>query len=487
MFPRTTPTPTIPTTASAAAGQQPRQQHRGWLLTTLLGGMFLGNVDIAVVNVAVPSIRANLHASGGALELIVSGYTLAYALLLVTSARLGDMRGYRRMFLLGLGAFTAASLACGLAPGAATLILARIIQGAAAAFMASQVLTGIQLHFDGPARGRALGLYAAALAGSAVIGQILGGALVSADLFGATWRPIFLLNVPLGLLLLLVAWRFLPADQQRRPQRLDAGGVATLSAALLLLVFPLVLGRDAGWPLWTWVSMGMSIPALAAFVAVEHRVEGHGGYPLVNLHLLGRSTIAWALAAPAIASSTYFALLFVLALYLQHGLGWSPLASGLALVSWVAAFGIAGPVLGRIQRHGRSTRPAAPVGALVLATSFGAIGGSLLAGTANGALLVTLLGTGGLGFGATFSGMLAHLTSAVTSRDAPDVSGLFNTILRVGGVLGVAIFGTIYLSLAGHAGRQAATHGFAIVTLTLAATALAAAAAAHLAIRSRGR
>src|SRR5256885_4097742 len=161
-----------------------RRPHPYWSLAALLGGMCLGNVDIAIANIAGPSIQSGLHTSGSVLELVVSGYTVAYAMLLITSARLGEIRGYRRMFLLGLLAFTVSSLACGLAPGALLLVLARLIQGGAAALMIAQVLTGIQLNFDGAARARALGLYAAVLAGSAVAGQILGGLLVSADLFG---------------------------------------------------------------------------------------------------------------------------------------------------------------------------------------------------------------------------------------------------------------------------------------------------------------
>jgi MFS family permease len=467
----------------------PTRHHRlGWLLASLLGGRFLGNVDIAVVNVATPSISSSLHASGGELELIVSGYTLAYALLLITSSRLGDMRGYRRMYLLGLAGFTLASLACGLAPNAVALVLTRIVQGGAAALMISQVLTSIQLHFDGAARGRALGLYSAVLAGSAVIGQALGGVLVSANLFGTAWRPIFLVNVPLGALLLGVAGRFLPVDADRGPatRRLDLLGVGTLSAALSLLLVPLILGRDLGWPAWTWWCLLTSAPAFALFVAAERQVTAAGGYPLINLELLGRRAISWGLAGQVASTSTYFALLFVLALYLQRGLGRSALYSGLALVSWVAAFGVAGPVLGRLPE--RAKGQAARVGPLVLAAAFAGIGVSLLAGNTSGVLLMSLLGVGGLGFGAAFSGVLAHLTGAVSSRHAPDMSGLFNTTIRLGGVIGVAVFGSAYLAMAPQPGPQAAIHGFAVIAFAFAATALAGAVAAYLSTRPvRGR
>jgi MFS family permease len=459
-----------------------RPPHSGWLLTALLGGMFLGNVDIAIVNIAAPSIHEHLRASGAELELIVSGYTLAYAVLLITSARLGETRGYRRMFLIGLALFTCSSLACGLAPTAVLLVCARVAQGAGAALLTSQVLTGIQLNFKGQDRGRALGWYTAVLSGSAVVGQVLGGVLVSADLFGAAWRPVFLINLPVGVGLFAVARYALPADVRGSARRIDLAGVFCLSAALLLLVLPLVLGRDAGWPLWSWLCLAASLPALALFVAVEHRVGRTGGQPLIALALLRRGPVAWALVSQAASRAAYFALLFVLALYLQQGLGRSAVYSGLVLVAWVAAFGVTGPLLRRAS--GRTRRLAAPLGALLLAGAFAGIGLGLRAGTTSGALLTALLGVGGLGYGAAFSGMLAHLTGSVEDRHAPDLSGLFNTTLQVGGVLGVAVFGTLYLDLAPDGGHSAAVHGFTDTAFALAATALAAAGLARLALGS---
>lgn len=461
----------------------PRPHHSGWLLTALLGGMFLGNVDIAIVNIATPSIQHHLHASGAELELIVSGYTLTYAVLLITSARLGGARGYRRMFQLGLAIFTLASLACGLAPTPLLLVVARVVQGAGAALLTSQVLTGIQLNFQGPARSRALGWYTAVLSGSAVFGQVIGGVLVSADLFGTAWRPIFLINVPIGLALIAVGWRFLPADARRGTQRMDLAGVAVLSAALLLLVLPMVLGRDAGWPAWTWVCFAASLPAFAWFVGVERRVGRRGGQPLITLSLLTRKPVVYALVSQAATRATYFALLFVLAQYLQAGLHKSATYSGLVLVSWVAAFGVSGPLLGRMPATLKHW--VAPLGTVLLALAFTGIGMGAWAGSTSGVLLTSLLGLGGLGYGAAFSGTLTHLTSAVEDRYAPDMSGLFNTTLQVGGVLGVALFGTVYLDLAPSGGRAAAMHGFMVIALVLGAVGFAAAVLSQLAVLSK--
>jgi MFS family permease len=454
-------------------------RRAAWGLAALLGAMFLGNVDVAIANVAGPAIRSGLQASGGQLELIVSGYTLAYAVLLVTCARLGQARGYRRMFLAGLAGFTVASLACALAPDAITLVIARIAAGGTAALMAAQVLTGIQLGFGGGGRARALGLYSLVLSAGAVAGQSLGGLLISADVAGTTWRPAFGINVPAGLVLLWLAWRYLPADGRQAGGRaaVDLAGVGVLSAAMVLLVLPLVLGRDEGWPDWTWACLAASIPAFALLWSVERRRE----QPLVDPRLLARPAVGWGLASQAACTATYFAVLFTLALYLQQGLGKSAAYSGLALVSWVAAFGIPGPVLGRFP--GRVRALAAPAGSLLLAAGFAGLAASLLAGDTGGVTLVTLLGVAGLGLGIAFTGMLSHLTSSVSGEHAAALSGLFNTATRAGGVIGTAAFGTMYLALVHHAWQ--AVHGFAVLNLALAATALAAAAMAAVSVRRR--
>lgn len=463
--------------------RDPGVRSRGtWALSALLGAMFLGNVDVAIANIAAPSIRSGLHAGGGELELVVSGYTLAYAVLLVTCARLGQARGYRPMFLAGLAGFTAASLACGLAPSAPVLVIARIVAGAAAALMVAQVLTGIQLGFSGRARARALGLYSLVLSAGAVAGQTLGGLLISADLAGTTWRPAFLVNVPVGAVLFWLARRALPASP-RQPQRIDLAGVAALSAAMLLLVVPLVLGQDAGWPPWTLVCLAACVPAFAGLWVAERRVAARGGQPLVDPALVSRPAIRWGLASQAATTATYFAVLFTLALYLQQGLGKSAAYSGLALVSWVAAFGIPGPALGRFPARVRAF--AAPAGAVILAAAFIGIAAGLHAGDTGGLPLMTLLGVAGLGLGTSFTGMLSHLTNSVTGEHAAAISGLFNTTTRAGGVIGTAAFGAVYLALVHHPGQ--AVHGFAALNLALGVTALAAAVMAALSVRHRPR
>jgi MFS family permease len=447
------------------------------LLAVLLTPLFMYQADATIVNVANPAIRADLHTSAAALQLVVGGYLLASAMLLITGARLGQIRGYRRIFLLGLGGFGLASLVCGLAPTPFVLVAARVAQGAGGALLIPQVLSGIQLNFEGAAKARALGLYSIALAGGAVAGQLLGGLLVSADLFGTQWRPVFLLNVPIAAIVLLAATRVLPSDRDVRPQRLDLAGVLTLSVGLLLILFPLTLGRQQGWPAWTWACLALSAPVLAGFVLVERRTAVGHGSPLLNLPLLWQPEIAWGLVSQALAISTYYALLFTLALYLQQGLGHTALYSGLTLVSWVFAFGIPGRLIGRL--HERLRRSAAPLGCLVLAAAYLAIGIDLFGGPQSEALLVLLLGVGGFGLGTTFSAMLDHLTTAATPRYAADISGVFTTCLQVAGTIGVAVFGTVYFSIDTNPGPPSARYAFAVIACASAMTVLASALLAY--------
>lgn len=472
-----------PATADAAFAMQ--TPHRAGLLVVLLAGQSLANIDTAIVNVATPSIAADLHASGAQLELVVSAYVLAYAVLLVTGARLGAIWGYRRVFVVGVGGFTLASLECGLAPQPEVLILARLLQGAAAALLVPQVLSGIQVNFTGNAREKALGLFVVALAGSAVVGQILGGVLISADLLGASWRPVFLINVPIGVMLVPLALRWLPRDKVRRSARLDLAGATVLTLALGLLLVPLSLGREAGWPAWTWLCLCASGAAIVAFVVVERSVASTGGAPIMDLRLLVQPEVGWALVSRGAATATYFALLFVIAIYLQQGLGLSPLFSGLMLVAWVAAFGIGGPMLRRLPAS-MACRSAA-AGASIMALAYVATASCVAAGLTTGFWLVALLGVGGFGFGLTTTALLGHLTSSVSGAAAADMSGLYNTTSQLAALVGIACFGTLYLSLAGAQTPVESARAFAAVCAVFGLTALTAAATAHRAISAGAR
>jgi MFS family permease len=442
----------------------------------------MAQADATIANVATPSIHAGLHASGAVLQLVVGAYLIAFAVLLITGARLGRAIGYRKVFIAGVSLFGLASLGCGLAPGAVWLVAARAAQGAAAALMFPQTLSAIQLTLSGARRARAIGLYSAALSSGAIIGQLVGGGLISADIAGSHWRAIFLVNVPVAAAVALAARHRLPADAPRLPQRLDVLGVAALSLSLLLLVIPLVLGQPDGWPAWSWLALAASGPSFAGFLAVERRIVRTGGAPLVNLPVIAARPVAWALVTLLLAVGTYYALLFTLAQYLQQGLGHSALVSGLTVVPLVATFGLAGLLVRRLPEHAHAQLPR--VGCTLLAAAYAAISGLLLAGRHPELLLLALMGAGGLGLGVQYTALLGHLTGAVTPEYASDISGVSTTTVQIGAVLGVAAFGTLYFGQS-RVGQAAATHAVAIVAAGLAASALGAAIAAARATRRR--
>jgi predicted MFS family arabinose efflux permease len=300
--------------------------------------------------------------------------------------------------------------------------------------------------------------------------------LISANIAGSQWRAIFLINVPIAATAVAGGLRHLPGDERHPSRQIDLVGVATLTTSALLLVLPLVLGRVEGWPPWTWMCLAASVPGFALFLAAQRRVASRGGEPLVNVGVLSRPAVGWALLALLIATDTYYALLFTLAQYLQQGLGHSALVSGLTLVPWVAAFGAAGQLVRRLPAHRLALAPAA--GCTLLTAAYAAISVTLFAGHDDEGVLTLLLGLGGLGLGINFSAIIAHLSAAVPPGHAPDISGVSSTTAAIGGALGVAAFGTLYLSLA-HLGAERATHAFAVATAAFAAATLVAIVAAR--------
>lgn len=451
-------------------------------LSLLLMTPFLAAADVSVANLAGPAIRRGLGASGTAVQLVVGAYIVAYAVLLITGARLGRAYGYKRLFVLGMTMFGTASLVGGLAPNLVVLVVMRVLQGTGAALMVPQALTGIQLGFTGARRVRAIAGFAASLSLGAVFGQVVGGALVSADILGSSWRPIFLINVPICYGTAMAAHRLLPPDPVRGASCLDLPGVLTLCLSVLLLVVPLTVGPTTGWPSWTWVALAASVPCFGLFLATQRRAATMGRDPLIDAGLMSRPTIAWGLVAMSVAYATNFALLFVVAKYVQLGLGHSALVSGFVLVPWSVAFGVSRPILGLFPAW---VAPWLPTGGfLVLSLAYLAVGVALLAGQLPAALLAGVLTPGGFGLGATYTTMVSHLTDAVSTRHASDLSGLIPTTSQIGGAIGIAGFGSLYLTLAG---AHAAAQAFAVIALVLGATALVGALAAYLAIRHASR
>jgi MFS family permease len=446
-------------------------ERRRWLmLAVLISGQFMALLDVTIVNVAIPTIKARLGASGAALQLVVAGYTVTYAMLLITGARLGDLRGHRRLFQAGLGTFTLASLACGLAPTTGALVAARLVQGAGAALMVPQIFSVIQRQFAGAERARALGVYAATLASGAVVGQALGGLLVSADLLGASWRPVFLVNVPVGVAAAVLVPRLVPADHVPGGRRLDLPGLLTASGAVLLVVLPLVLGHEQGWPAWTFASLAAGVLLAGVFVRVERSVAAHGGDPLLDLRVLRAPGLVAGLAALTAAMVAYGGFLFTLALHLQLGLGDSALRAGLTFAPGAAAFGATGYLWRRLPH--RVHHALVPAGFAVAALAYIGLAATLQAGTRGGPWLPLLLVVYGTGFGAAFSPLLTQALVHVPPTEAADASGVLTTTIQLSQVLGVAVFGSLFLALAAHPGAHASAAAFSTVERWLAALTL---------------
>ncbi|MFB8081436.1 MFS transporter [Streptomyces sp. NPDC056013] len=450
----------------------------GLLLGVVLAAQFMALLDVFIVNVAAPTIRVELSASGAALQLVVAGYTIAYAVLLITGARLGALVGHRRMYLGGLALFTAASLACGLAAGTGQLIGFRLAQGAGAALMIPQVLSLIQREFTGERRTKALSAYSAVLATGAAAGQVVGGILVSADLFGTGWRPVFLVNVPIGIALLVLGARVLPRDARTgatRARALDLPGLVLLAGAVSLLTVPLVLGQEQDWPLWSWLSLGGSLVLLALFGAYESRLARRGGAPLVAPRVLRIPGMGRAVLWIAVSMGVNAGFLFTLTLHLQGGLGHSALRAGLTFGPAAVVFGIVGLTWRR--RPARLHRALIPGGFLLAAAGALGVGGLLADGGTGGWGLYPALGVLGAGISLAFSPALTGALATVRPEDAADASGLLATVTQLGQLIGVAAFGTLFLAAADGSGAQNSADALRTTMIALSVTALAGAMA----------
>jgi EmrB/QacA subfamily drug resistance transporter len=329
-------------------GATAEARRRWFVLAVVLFATFMSVLDVAVVNVAVPSIRAGLHASFGAVEFVIAAYSLTYGVLLITGGRLGDVFGRKRVFLMGMAGFTAGSALCGLAPNTGVLIAARALQGAFGALMVPQVLAIIQSSFDGAQLNTALAAFGAVLGVSATAGQLIGGALISANIGGYSWRPVFLVNVPVGLAGLAGALLVLPGGRAPVRARLDPVGVALVSTAMLLLAVPLIDGRDAGWPVWMIACLVGSPVAFALFAAHERQRAATGADPLVHPRLFRQRAFTAGLGTTVTFMIANSGSLFLLALYLQVGLGFTPLQAGLTYTPTAVAFFLASMVTPRL-------------------------------------------------------------------------------------------------------------------------------------------
>jgi MFS family permease len=451
-------------------------------LVVLLVGQAMASMDASILVVAAPSISSSLSASGAELQVIVATYTLAFGAVVVTGARLGDVLGRRRAFLLGLGGFTMSSLVGGLAPDPLALILARGVQGAAAALMTPQVFSIIQLQFEGERRARAIGAYSMILAVGVAAGQIVGGLLVTADLVAAPWRPALLVNVAIGVPLLVVARRALAPMAPSGPQPLDLTGAGLLAVAMLAFVVPLSFGRESGWPVWTWPCLALCAFAGSLFVAHERRLDRRGGEPLLDLGLLRMPRVASGAIAVLLVMACYAGFLVSVTLYLQERLGFTPLHAGATFAIYAGGFAAASLTWTRAPSATRARLPI--VGPLVMGAALLGIGLSADTHGWSATLTTPLLFAAGIGHAWAFSPLADRLAGAVRPPQAAQLSGLILTASVVGQVVGVAGFVGIYLS----AGAPSPAHGLAVTTLVLSLVlALSAASAARATVARKSK
>lgn len=461
-------------------------------LPVVLTGTFLYGFDLNVVNIALPSLQHDLGAGSAALELVVGGYSFAYAAGLVTGGRLGDLLGYRRIFAAGMTGFAIVSLLCGLAQTPTELVAARLLQGLAAAVMVPQVLATITALFTHAERVRALAWFGVTAGVSGLCGQVLGGLLLSADVLGLSWRAIFLLNIPIGVIVLALLPGLVPKVAAPSKARLDPLGVVGITAALALALAPLSLGEQQGWPVWTWACLLGSVPVMVLALAWERRVKRAGGQPLVDLGLFRRHSFTAGMAISIAFMAAFTSSVFIASLLLQDGFGLSPLHAGLAFLPMAAA-GIVGPLIGGrlVPRYGAYR--VMIVGSLTNTAGFTTL-----------ALLLQLVGSGvtvpqvsialavvGFGNMLILPTVIGVALADVRPEQAGIASGTLNTTQQFAGSAGIAVIATVFfaaLSSGTHTSNY--THAAAIAAwidlgLTLLIPALCAALTPHLVFARR--
>jgi EmrB/QacA subfamily drug resistance transporter len=432
--------PVVPQTVAEA-------DPRRWIaLFTLLLASFMNLIDVTIVNVALPSMEDGLGASSSQLEWIVAGYILAFALGLLPFGRLGDILGRKQLFLWGVGAFTLASAVCGAAPSIEWLIAARVLQGIGGAVMIPQVLAIVQVTFPPEEKGLAFSMFGLTAGLASVAGPVTGGLLISADVLGLDWRPIFLVNIPLGLLAIVAGSMLIPADKGQPGLRNDWIGMLIAGAAILALVFPLVEGRTLGWPSWLFALMVASAFGLAGFYFWERARERAGQPQLLSVHLLSNGRYLLGIAMATVFFSGIPGLFMILALFLQSGFGFTPLQSGLATVPFPIGVLVASFINGRIGSH--RLRGRLLTGALMLVLGM-AVLRLMLIGIEDRVdpwhLALPLL-VSGIGLGIAISALFQTVLSVVPPGDAGAGSGALQTFQQIGAALGVALIGEIFFA-----------------------------------------
>ena len=432
----------------------------------MLMAPFMAYVDIFIVLVASPSIQHGLHASSEQIQFVIAGYTIAYGVNLITAGRLGDTYGRKRMFMIAMAAFTITSVVCAFAQNPLTLIITRVFQGIAAALMFPQALSIIQATFTSKQKNTAIALYGAALGVGGIAGQILGGFLIQANLFNLDWRLIFLVNVPIGIGTLIAALLIVQESKSEKPIRLDIGGAVIMSIILFLLLYPLIEGRNAGWPMWMYAAIIISIILIVPFIFFERRLSIsehnnntkngkrlHSAYkaPLVPLLLFKDRSFVIGTSIIIVIYIGYAAFLFTLTFYLQNGLRLSPIISGLTFLPLGVGFLVSSSLTPKIV-------PKLDAGILKIGAIIILIGYGLLIVTAHQESIIGLrwpqlllyMFVIGIGNGFLIVPLINIILSRVKDQQiAGAASGVYNTMTAIGNAMGIAFIGSIFFGMIG--------------------------------------
>jgi EmrB/QacA subfamily drug resistance transporter len=445
--------------------------RRWWVLATVVAAQFMFGVDAFIVNVAIPTIAAELHASAAQIEAVIAVYLIAYATLVVTGGRLGDIYGARNVFIAGVAGFTVTSLWCGLAQSGPELIAARLAQGATAALMVPQVLATIHLLFADSSRARAFGIYGIVLGLAGAAGFLLGGILVTLDLAGLGWRAVFFVNVPFGAVIIAAAWQIMPGFQRRPGTRLDIPGATVLFLGLLCLIGPLLAGHDLNWPPLTWLVMAAGVGLVAAFLRLERAVARRGGMPLIDLALLSDKAFMRGLVAVFFFFFANLSFYLVMTMYMQKGLQIPPLQAGLVFLPLALTFVIASRHSGKRAKH-RGTLvliegcavQIAGLAALVMAIEW--------IETPSAMVLALVLTIFGYGQGLVMAPLSSAVLSTVKPASAGAASGIYGTTAQIAHAAGIAAIGAVFFAIeSSQSSRLALLIALALFALSIIACA----------------
>jgi EmrB/QacA subfamily drug resistance transporter len=440
---------TMTATAGTSPGMDPRRRSIALWVILLAFGMDL--LDSTIVNVGIPSIQRELGTSYAAIQWIVAGYQLTFALFLITGGRLGDIFGYRRILLIGISGFALSSALCGLAVSSEMLVAARLLQGLSAALMVPQTLALMQVMYPTvEQRQRVSALYGAVAGIATVSGPIVGALLITGNPYGFGWRTIFLINLPFAIAAIGLGLAFLPDRKSPHPLHVDMIGVGLILAAMLMLMFPLIEGRQLDWPQWTFVSMAASLAVFGLFAASQIWKDRRDGSPLMVPHLFRARSFVGGIVISLAFYAVVASFFLVLTIFLQIGIGYDVLTAGLTAVPFSLGIGItvtlAPGVL--VPRFGRNVLTAGPlimaVGLGLLVAEIAVFGGDLSPWAIVPVLFVT-----GTGMGCVVAPIYPFILAQVPVADAGSASGVINAVGQVGGAIGVAAVGVVFFGLLG--------------------------------------